>query len=145
MLPPEFAACRAGARWRWDGVDVHVLDNDGCVLRLAIDGCSLTLIGAQYGRPASQWLQSRGQGAAGVLWPPTATIGPLDAERMAGDAPQVALLSTTTRAARSPRPSAILRAWRVIGARVYVTGADGALELRCAPGGTMSVASWRKP
>src|SRR4029077_17962412 len=44
-LPPEFAACRAGARWRWDGVDVHVLDSDACVLRLAIDGCSLTLIG----------------------------------------------------------------------------------------------------
>jgi hypothetical protein len=38
-----------------------------------------------------------------------------------------------------------VRAWRDAGARVHLTGADGALELQCAPGGAMSVASWRKP
>ena len=144
-LPPEFSACRSGARWRWDGVDLEVLDGDGCVLRVGTGDCNLTLVGAQYGHSPTQWLQSRGRRAAAVLWPPTATLGPYDAEPMAGGAPQVAVFSTTARAALAARPEAVMRAWRKAGAHVYVTGKHGALELRCAPDGTMSVASWRKP
>ena len=144
-LPPEFSACRSGARWRWDGIDLEVLDGDGCVLRLGTDDCNLTLAGTQYSRSPTQWPPARGRRAAAVLWPPGAMPGPHDAERMSGGVPQVAIVSTTARAALAPRPAAVLRAWRAAGARVYVTGTHGAVELRCAPGGAMSVASWRKP
>lgn len=144
-LPPEFSACRAGTRWRWDGVELEILDGDGCVLRVGTAGCSLTLIGPQHGASPSQWLQPQGQQVTAALWPPTASIGLIDDERVGGGAPLIALFSTTARAARAPRSASILDAWRTAGAHVYVTGSDGALELRCTSRGTASVASWRKP
>jgi competence protein ComEC len=144
-LPPEFAPCRAGARWRWDDVDLEMLDGEGCALRVRADDCSLTLPGAAHGASPSRWLTPRATRRSAVLWPATAEFSALDLERTGDDAPQVALFSTTARAAQSPRPDSILRAWRAAGARVYVTGSSGAIELRCAGGGVMSVGTWRNP
>ena len=64
---------------------------------------------------------------------------------LAATAPRIALLSTTARAAHSASVAATLRMWRAAGAQVYVTGIDGALELRCEGSGAMSLVSWRKP
>ena len=144
-LPPEFTACRGGAHWRWDGVDFEVLEATGCALRVSVAGKSLLLTGTEFGRmPAPQ---------LAVPWAPaTVVLVPLGGgararqwSLIAATAPRIALLSTTARVAHSDSVAATLRMWRAAGAQVYVTGIDGALELRCEGSGAMSLASWRKP
>jgi competence protein ComEC len=38
-------ACRAGARWIWDGVEFEVLAAEGCVLRVATRGAAAVVVG----------------------------------------------------------------------------------------------------
>jgi competence protein ComEC len=142
--PPEFSACREGARWSWDGVEFELLDADGCVLRIAAGGSILTLIGARYGTDPARWLGAQPGRVAAVLWPPGAGAAQVEARPLAASTTRVALFSTTARAALAAKPAAGLRAWRDAGARVYLTGVDGALELEYAASGAVSIASWRK-
>jgi hypothetical protein len=60
-------------------------------------------------------------------------------------AAQLALLSATARAAPGASVAHAASTWRAAGAVVFVTGIDGALELRCAATGPASLVSWRKP
>ena len=123
-LPPEFVACRAGTRWRWDGVDFELLDASACTLRVSAGGSVLLLTGPSPPGGASRNRQSA---------------------LLSAGAARVALLSAAARAAQGANMAAASRSWRADGAQVYVTGIDGALELRCAATGAMSLVSWRKP
>ena len=123
-LPPEFAACRAGTRWRWDGVDFELLDTRACTLRVSTGGSVLVLTG-----PCRR----------------TARAASASRRSLSSRAAQLALLSATARAAQGASVAAAVRTWRAAGAQVFVTGIDGALELRCAATGSASLVSWRKP
>jgi competence protein ComEC len=123
-LPPEFAPCRAGTRWRWDSVDFELLDAGACTLRVSTPGSILVLTGPLPSGGASRERQS--------AW-------------FNSGAAQLALLSATARAAQGASVAAAMRSWHAAGAVVYVTGIDGALELRCGATGSAHLASWRKP
>ena len=123
-LPPEFAACRAGTRWRWDGVDFELLDASACTLRISAGDSVLVLTGPL---------------------PPGAASHERQSVQFNAGATQLALLSATARAAQEASVANAASTWRAAGAVVFVTGLDGALELRCAATGSASLVSWRKP
>jgi len=142
-LPPEFPACRPGARWNWDGVDFEVLEAATCSLRVHAGATSLLLPGsgavaatAWPAAPAAQAIVLPVSRAVGALRPP-----------QAGDsaaAPWL-LLSGGARDAARPDIATARRAWAEAGAHALITGLHGAFELRVSAAGRIDVECWRRP
>ena len=142
-LPPEFAACRAGARWRWDEVEFEVLDGPSCTLRLSAGGSNLLLPGsaASLGEAldAGEWPQ------AIVLAPAHGSIVGRMRQLQDNAVAPLLLVSASARDVAKPDLAAALRASPTAAARTRVTGFDGALELRIDAAGGMAFRNWKRP
>ncbi len=137
-LPPEFARCRTGAGWRWDGVGFEVLDGASCTLRVSVAGLTLVLAGTAAAA-AARAPDTAPAATALVLAPARLRTWPGTA------APHWLILSAGARVADGANAAAALQTWRASGAQTFVTGVDGALELRFGPGAGARLSLWRRP
>jgi competence protein ComEC len=142
-LPPEFAACQSGARWRWDEVDFEVLDGKSCTLRVSTGGSGLLLPGSTTA--LGQALDAGERPQAIVLAPAHGAIAGRMRQLQDSAIPLRLLLSASARDAAKPDLAAALRAEPIAGARTRVTGLDGALEIRIDAAGGMAFRNWKRP
>jgi competence protein ComEC len=142
-LPPEFGACQPGARWRWDGVDFEVLDGSACSLRVSADGANLLLPGSAAA--LGNALEAGETPQVVVLAPAHGAIAGYMRQMQENTAPPQLLLSATVRDAAKADLAAAFRADRSAGARVRVTGLDGALEVRFGRERPIELKGWKRP
>ncbi len=138
--------CRAGTRWRWDGVEFEILHpdvgrewgrNDGsCVLRVVGAGGSLLLTG-DIEAPAEAVLLQGGVPLAAdiVVVPHHGSSTSSSAGFIAATNPVHALVAAGhDNRWGFPRPEVLAR-WRRHGAQVFTTGEAGAIHIDCPPWG----------
>jgi competence protein ComEC len=132
-LPPEFAPCRAGEGWEWDGVRFELLAAGECVLRVVAGGGAVLLTG-DIDAEAQRALVARGLAPTRVvLVPRHGAASGFEPALQAATRPQIALVANTAAGAAGGSVAAILARWREGGAEVRVTGERGAIELRIPP------------
>lgn len=133
-------ACRAGMRWRWDGVDFEFLHpavpaasgNDGsCVLRIATASGALLLPGDVEAAGEDALL------AAGTTLQATVLVSPHHGSAsssgtafVAAVGPRVVIHSAGWRNRWGFPRAEVAARYQQVGARQYQTGRDGALTLR---------------
>jgi competence protein ComEC len=157
-------ACRAGQRWRWDGVDFQMLhprgavdaasENDrSCVLKVSAPGGRLLLPGDLEAEGERLLLESGADLRAEVLVAPHhGSASSSTAAFVAAVAPREVLFSAGHRNRWGfPRAEVVAR-YRAVGARQWQTGRDGALTVRFEAGRPPQVSgqraaarSWRDP
>jgi competence protein ComEC len=135
-LPPEFAPCARGERWQWDGVQFENLLEGECAVRVSVSAAAggsgaRLLLAAEIDRDAQRRLIDAGAARSDALIVPrhAASTAYLSAFRDASAA-RWALVAQSRRAAASASVQRTLQAWRDGGARLWVTGVDGAVTLR---------------
>ena len=124
-LPPEFAPCRAGDAWDWDGVRFELLARGECVLRVETGGGAVLLTGdldpaaqrelAARGLPPTRIVQVPRHGAASGFEPAL----------QAATRPQIALVANTAAGAAGASVAATLARWRAGGAGIRGHGRAG--------------------
>ncbi|MBS0387154.1 MAG: ComEC/Rec2 family competence protein [Proteobacteria bacterium] len=140
-LPPEFGACQAGARWSWDDVQFDVLDGKACSLRVRAGDASLLLPGSAAALGAARALEPAPRAIVLPVSRSASAMRPL--RQPPADAAWL-LLSGGGRDAARPDTAAMMHAWADEGAHAFVTGLDGALELRISPVGRIELECWRQ-
>jgi competence protein ComEC len=154
--------CRAGQRWRWDGVLFELLHpvaagptgNDGsCVLRIAAPSGALLLPGDVEAEGESELLARGAALRADALVAPhhgsATSSGPAF---VAAVAPRLVVHPAGWRNRWGfPRPEVVAR-YRALGARQLETGRDGAVDLRFRHGHAPQASrarderrAWREP
>jgi competence protein ComEC len=146
--------CRAGENWRWDGVDFRFIhpdradwgDNNGsCVLRISA-GDHAALLPGDIELPAETHLLALGDGLpADVLVAPhhgsrtSSSAGFVDAV-----APRVVIFPAGWQNRfHHPAPEVVDR-YRREGAETWITGTEGAVDIRLREDGEPAAASgWR--
>jgi competence protein ComEC len=132
-LPPEFAPCRAGDAWDWDGVRFELLARGECVLRVATDGGAVLLTG-DLDQAAQRELAARGLARTRIVQVPRhGAASGFEPVLQAVTRPQIALVANTAAGAAGASVAATLARWRAGGAEIRVTGERGAIELRIPP------------
>lgn len=132
-LPPEFAPCRAGDAWDWDGVRFELLARGECVLRVATDGGAVLLTG-DLDPAAQRELAARGLARTRIVQVPRhGAASGFEPVLQAVTRPQIALVANTAAGAAGGSVAATLARWRAGGAEIRVTGERGAIELRIPP------------
>jgi len=134
--PPEFAPCVRGERWQWDGVQFESLLEGECALRItvaAMDGVgpgATLLLAAELDRAAQQRLVDAGLARSDALIVPrhAAAAAYLPALRDASAA-RWAIVTQSRRGAGAASVRRTLDAWRDSGARLWVTGTEGAATI----------------
>jgi competence protein ComEC len=144
---PGMGLCRAGQRWRWDGVDFEVLhppphfpylgNDSSCVLRIAAGG-SVALLAGDIGRQVeSRLVRIHGERlrAQLLLAPHHGSGGASSDAFVATVAPRTVVFSAGWRN-RFGHPANEVRArYRDAGAEPLNTAATGALRFRLDAGG----------
>jgi len=143
-LPPEFAACRPGEGWTWDGVAFDWLPGGGCALRVASGAAALLLPGAERATLLSHAIAPQLAPTPLVLVPGQGARTAHSAALVAAARASVAIVATTERAAGRGTARASIAAWCASGARVLVTGTTGALEIVARPDGQIRIAMPRR-
>ncbi|MGH8460275.1 MAG: DNA internalization-related competence protein ComEC/Rec2 [Stenotrophobium sp.] len=146
--------CHDGQQWEWDGVSFEVLhpddgewntNNGGCVLRVEA-GPYAALLPADIQKPAERRLLAEKLTSlqADVLLAPhhgsktSSTEDFIDAVQ-----PRIVIHSAAWHSQfHHPHPSVVAR-YAAAGARQYVTGVGGALDLQITERGVSEVSSWR--
>jgi competence protein ComEC len=150
-LPPEFAPCAAGESWDWDGVRFESLLDGECVLRVSVPDASAAdggrarparatlLIAAELDRDAQRRLLDAGLAPSDAVIVPrhAAATADLPAFRDASAA-RWAIVTQSRRGAASASVQGTLAAWRGAGAQLWVTGVDGALNIRASARGLLA-------
>ncbi|MDE2220154.1 MAG: ComEC/Rec2 family competence protein, partial [Gammaproteobacteria bacterium] len=151
VLPPEFGACQAGARWHWDGVEFEVIEAGSCTMRVRVADRSLLLAGSAAGISAAV------TGARNARAPTAIVLGAAHggtALRAATSdefaaTPWILLSASARDAARAaathPAVSFAGAPPENAGARLRITGVEGAFEMRFGSDGRASLSSWRLP
>ena len=152
LAPPgapttDAAACHAGQRWHWDGVDFEVLhpaptsiyagNASSCVLRIATPHGAVLLAGDIGQREEARLLQTHRAvlPALAVVVPHHGSASSSSAAWVEAVAPRLALVSAGHgNRFRHPRPDVVAR-WRAVHAEVLNTADSGALRLWLGPGG----------
>jgi competence protein ComEC len=128
--PPEFAPCRPGRSWDWDGVHFELLAAAECVMRVTTGGDALLLTG-DLGPEAQRELVARGLPPTRIVQVPRhGAASGLEPALQAATRPQIALVAATAAGAADGSVAATLARWRAGGAEIRVTGERGAIELR---------------
>ncbi|QNM97864.1 DNA internalization-related competence protein ComEC/Rec2 [Chitinimonas koreensis] len=138
--PPPLP-CRAGQRWRWDGVDFEILFPDAatdpqasdnarsCVLKISGPGGSL-LLPADIGRAEEAGLPAAALRTDVLAMPHHGSAGSSSPEFVAAAAPRLAVATSGYRNAfRHPRAEVVAR-YEAAGATVWRSDRDGAVTVR---------------
>jgi competence protein ComEC len=145
--------CRAGERWRWDGVTFRILwPEDGresgnaasCVLRVDAGGTGMLLTGDAPERVERRLLQHEGNLAADLLAVPH--HGSLTSSAPAFIAavhPDTAVVSAGYRNAYGLPEKRVVRRYRRLGTSVLNTATSGALSFRLTPSGLEMLGRYR--
>lgn len=140
------AACSATRHWRWDEVDFEILAVPGsttCTLRIAAPGARVLLAGDLDAAAARRLAAAHDLAAEAVIAGRSGVLFALQGRT--ASAPQWLLVSAPPESEGSARTRAALAYWHARGARVYVTGTRGALDLRIDPRlGVLRVAGARE-
>ena len=147
--------CRAGRRWRWDGVEFEWRhpgaalaehDNDrSCVLAVRTAGGALLLTG-DVQKDAERELVAAGLGGRYDV-----VVVPHHGSRTSSSAPLVdgararwALVSAGYRNRWGFPAPAVVERWRQSGATVLGSADSGAIEFELGPAGVSQPAEWRR-
>lgn len=133
--------CRAGVKWRWDGVQLQLLDAEYCTLLVTTGGGRLLLAPSLTPAGASRLLRRTAAPdslrAETLLAPPGK---PLPAAFVAAVRPRRVVFSTGYRNRYGqPRP-AVVAAYRAVGAEVINTARSGAVTLSLSAAADTSAA-----
>jgi competence protein ComEC len=139
---PGMGLCRAGQRWRWDGVDFEVLhppplfpymgNDSSCVLRIAA-GDSVALLAGDIGRQVESRLvriHGRRLRAQLLLAPHHGSGGASSEGFVAAVAPRAVVFSAGWRNRFGHPAPGVLARYRDAGAEPLLTAATGALRFR---------------
>ncbi len=130
--------CRRGERWTWDGVAFAVLHppagyarggNDGsCVLQVSA-GNERVLLTGDITRRVETTLVASGLAPARLLFAPHHGSGSSSSKRFleAVNPPLVVISAGWRNAYGHPHPQ-VVRRYRLLGSRIWMTGIDGALH-----------------
>ena len=129
--------CGRGQRWTWDGVAFAILhppsghaasgNDSSCVLQVTA-GEERALFTGDISRRAEGLLVDQGLGSASLLVAPHHGSGTSSSRRFVEAVNPSAVFVTAGWRNRYGHPhAAVLRRYRLLGARVWITGADGAL------------------
>jgi competence protein ComEC len=151
---PEFVQardCRVGVHWQWDGVDFRFLhptagpvrnDNEGSCVLLVDNGHHRLLLPGDIGRVTErQILRRRTLNVDVLLAPHHGSNASSSNAWVLTLQPAVVLISAPRRSQYGHPHPAVVDRYRKQGARVFVTGLDGALQWRSWTGG--QVLRWR--
>jgi len=151
---PGEAPCRAGQRWRWDGVEFEMLhpqaqrtvgNNNSCVLRIG-NGAGSVLLSGDIERAAEHRLLARGG-----LRPTTVLLAPHHGSRTSSGAdfierlrPHYVVFSTGHRN-RFHHPNAgVVARYQTAGARLFDTADSGALVFALDEHGVAQITEQRR-
>ncbi|MFM2287461.1 MAG: hypothetical protein RL684_604 [Pseudomonadota bacterium] len=143
-LPPEFSACVPGASWTWDDVRFEWLAGGGCTLRVASGAAALLLPGAARAALLSRAIAPDLPATPLVLVPGQGARSAHSAALVAAARARVAIVAGTPRTVLRGTAAASIAAWCASGARVLVTGENGALEIVARPDGAIRIAMPRR-
>lgn len=150
--------CRAGQRWRWDGVDFAVLapqraggddrNAASCVLRVSAGSRRLLLTGdieaAGERRLAVRLARlDRSLEAEVLVAPHHGSVGASSPALVAAVQPRHVIFSAGYRNRYGHPHSAVLQRWASAGARLWRTDCDGALRVWSEAGGGLRVQARR--
>jgi len=148
--PSGWTRCRAGQRWRWDGVDFEVLHpprwfpdlgNDAsCVIRVRTRGAQLLVPGDISAVVEERLLREqpllRGTDVVVVAHHGSSSSSSMEFTRMLS--PRLALVSAGADNRFGHPTPAVVERWRGVGALVLATADCGAIHLTLGPSGIAS-------
>ena len=150
-LAPAAARCARGEAWEWDGVRFELLhpspgvasrrrNDDSCVLRVSAGGTAMLLTG-DIERGAELALVRAGlQPAAALLVPHHGSRSSSSAPFLAALRPQLAVAATGYRNRFGHPAAEVVARYAQVGATLWRTDRDGAVQLRLGPGGLQVLA-----
>jgi competence protein ComEC len=139
VAAPEGRVCERGERWRWDGVEFAILhpasgfaargNESSCVLKISARGGSVLITGDIEARGESAAVRAGGLASDVVVVPHHGSATSSSQAFVDAVAPKLALVSAGY-ANRWGFPKPDVRArWERAGARLAVTGDEGALTV----------------
>jgi competence protein ComEC len=135
VLPPEFQPCQAGNRWRWDGVALDLLDGGTCTLQVRSTVGSALLASELQSTDATALRAAAASRSDWLLVPRNGYASGDAPELRAALGARVAVVSQTAARAKLQTVRRSIEAWQTAGARVLVTGLDGAITAEFGPRG----------